>query len=464
MEEKNDVFYSKKQTDPVLIKAQFMLSSYSKSTGAHIGITDMNHVYIPEVFEEGSIEKNLCFYCIKQRLNVTVAKHQDHFFNPCRDIHLKGLKNALLSGGSHTYKCDMGFVFWTSPVYSGCRFIGALIGGGFLDNDKEETADKLLLLGGSESKEELLKRLSSYPRADPQHIKALAGLMLICAEFLSQDSGDYHETLKRRSAQQKEIAAELQKLEQKYPSGTPLPEYPLEKEKDFLEAVRQGEAAKARGMLNEILGLLLYSHPDEFKIVQFRALELAVLLSRLENTSLGVSNTFSSMVQQFLKPLEEAGNSEELIDALHIMTQHLAEQAFSFQGIQHFSALKRAEKYIQKNFSHKLSLKEIAAVSGLSAPYFSTIFKKEMGENLSVYLNRLRVEKASRLLVETNLSLSKISISCGFEDQSWFSKIFKKYTRMNPAKFRQKKKVVFPEIPESHLSEDYQALVNRPEE
>jgi AraC-like DNA-binding protein len=260
------------------------------------------------------------------------------------------------------------------------------------------------------------------------------------------------------------MGRKLEKIKEKYPSNGPLPEYPLAKENDLLEAVSKGDAAMARHILNEILSILLYCYPEDFKIIQFRALELAVLLSRSENTALSASNSFSFTVQQFFKPLEEADNTEELIDILHLMTQHLAEQAFSFQGIPHLSALKRAERYIQNNFSRKLSLKEIAAISGLSPPYFSTIFKKEMGENLSAYVNHLRVEKASNLLAETNMPLGKISLACGFEDQSWFSKIFKHYTGTNPAKYRQKKKNSMPEIPKSDLSEDYQALINQNQE
>ena len=53
-----------------------------------------------------------------------------------------------------------------------------------------------------------------------------------------------------------------------------------------------------------------------------------------------------------------------------------------------------------------------------------------MGENLSNYLNRLRAEKAATMLAETNMTLSGIAAACGFEDQSWFSKIFKSFAVM----------------------------------
>ena len=119
------------------------------------------------------------------------------------------------------------------------------------------------------------------------------------------------------------------------------------------------------------------------------------------------------------------------------MVERMAGKIFSFQGVRHASALRKAERFIRENFTRKISLKEIAGVSGLSAPYFSTIFKDEMGENLSNYLNRLRIEKASAMLRESDVPVCEISSICGFEDQSWFSKIFKNYTGISPCKYRE---------------------------
>ncbi|MDR1899548.1 MAG: AraC family transcriptional regulator, partial [Treponema sp.] len=156
---------------------------------------------------------------------------------------------------------------------------------------------------------------------------------------------------------------------------------------------------------------------------------------------------------------QEAQSIEELTDVLHITVERMAGQIFSFQGIRHASALRKAERYIWENYTRKISLQEIADASGLSAPYFSTIFKEEMGENLSSYLNRLRVERAGHLLLETDLSLSEIAGSCGFEDQSWFSKIFKSFTGISPGKYRVQGGGVVQEISENNLSEDYRTII-----
>jgi len=138
----------------------------------------------------------------------------------------------------------------------------------------------------------------------------------------------------------------------------------------------------------------------------------------------------------FLKQIQEAKTIEELTGILHLMVEEITGRIISFQGLPHALAMRKAEEFIRENLKRKISLGEISNIAGLSAPYFSTIFKDEMGENLSRYINRLRVEKASKLLLETNLTLSEISGECCFEDQSWFSKIFKAYTGISPGKYR----------------------------
>jgi AraC-like DNA-binding protein len=335
-------------------------------------------------------------------------------------------------GGSYTYACDMGFVFWTSPVYLNGRFSGALLGGGFSGTD-----------------------------TDPRKIKAMAELLLVCAKTLSTGSEDFYAAIKRRQKQQANLSAKIEELKHHYPPGSPKPEYPLNKEQELLESIGQGDDKMGGEILNEILAFLLFLYPDQIKHIQYRAMELAVLISRT-NTGSGFSvKTVLASNNRNIKSIEEAETIEEITDVLHRILDETAGQIRSFHGIQHASALKKAEQYILENFSRKISLDEIAGAAGFSAPYFSTIFKEEMGENLSSYLNRLRVKKAAYMLSETNLSLSKIAHACGFEDQSWFSKIFKIYTGTNPGKHRKQEEQMVIKIPEPVFSDEYRLLIKK---
>jgi YesN/AraC family two-component response regulator len=139
---------------------------------------------------------------------------------------------------------------------------------------------------------------------------------------------------------------------------------------------------------------------------------------------------------KYMARLEQAPDEQKLYECMVTLVNNLSADLFSYKGMQHQAALRKAERFIWANYTHKISLKQIAEAGGLSAPYFSMIFKKEKGENLSVYLNRLRVEKAKLLLQDSDFSLYDIAKICGFEDQSWFSKIFKAYTGTSPGKYR----------------------------
>jgi AraC-like DNA-binding protein len=358
--------------------------------------------------------------------------------------------------------CDLGFLFWTSPIFENSRFIGALIASGFLGIDTEETTEAMYAMGGgSVSEAELKARLEVFPRGESGKIKALAELLLLCAESLSVGNEDYHEVLKRRAEQQSVISEQISLLKDQYPGGGPAPGYPLEKERMLLAALRRGDHATGRKVLDELLSILFFSNPDHFNYIRFRAIELVVLLSRASVSPGGAERSLLETNNHFLKRIQEVQNIEELTDVLHIIVESMAGQIFSFQGIRHASALRKAERYIFENYNRKISLKEIAGASGLSAPYFSTIFKEEMGENLSSYLNRLRVEKACRLLTEGAMALSDIAGLCGFEDQSWFSKIFKSYTGVSPGKFRTQGGGMVSEISDHNFSENYRTIIDK---
>jgi two-component system response regulator YesN len=63
----------------------------------------------------------------------------------------------------------------------------------------------------------------------------------------------------------------------------------------------------------------------------------------------------------------------------------------------------------------------------LSPAYFSKIFKEEVKTNFNNYLNLVRIEMSKKLLLDDSMSLVDISSYVGYEDQSYFSKVFKKW-------------------------------------
>ncbi len=99
--------------------------------------------------------------------------------------------------------------------------------------------------------------------------------------------------------------------------------------------------------------------------------------------------------------------------------------------------VKQALAYIQQNYSRSFSLVELSEAIGVSKSYLSRIFKMDIGISLWDYLNRFRIQKAKEILLLTDESISVIATEVGYEDISYFSRVFHEIAGCSPRAFRQ---------------------------
>jgi two-component system response regulator YesN len=95
-----------------------------------------------------------------------------------------------------------------------------------------------------------------------------------------------------------------------------------------------------------------------------------------------------------------------------------------------------AKEYIEEHYTEKILLEDIAEIVELNPVYFSTLFKKETDTNFSTYLTQVRMEHAKELLVSTNDTVAAIGMAVGYDDQKYFSQVFKKVIGVKPAVYR----------------------------
>lgn len=98
--------------------------------------------------------------------------------------------------------------------------------------------------------------------------------------------------------------------------------------------------------------------------------------------------------------------------------------------------LQPAMDYITKHSHEKITLSQMAAQCNISPSYFSKLFAKKNLGNLSHYVNQLKIEHAKDLLINTDMPVSNIADKIGFDDCSYFIKVFKKHTTKTPSQFR----------------------------
>ncbi len=116
-----------------------------------------------------------------------------------------------------------------------------------------------------------------------------------------------------------------------------------------------------------------------------------------------------------------------------------------------------ALKFIDENLDVKLSLEAIAKAAHYSPFHFHRIFKAIIGESLNDYITRRRVEKAAMLLItRKGISISELSLKCGFNSNSAFTRGFKKFYSVSPTEFRRLSPGKFSKISkeESKIGQD----------
>lgn len=96
--------------------------------------------------------------------------------------------------------------------------------------------------------------------------------------------------------------------------------------------------------------------------------------------------------------------------------------------------------YIEQNFERPITIQEIADEFALDRSYIFRIFKKRMNMSIKDYILSLRMANACSYLMNTDLSISDISRSVGYDDVLYFSKLFHKKKGMSPTAYRQKKR------------------------
>lgn len=92
--------------------------------------------------------------------------------------------------------------------------------------------------------------------------------------------------------------------------------------------------------------------------------------------------------------------------------------------------------YISQHYSEDITLDQVSRMVELSRTYVCGMFKKEMGVNLTNYIMNYRIEKAKELLRDTNLRSYEIAEKVGFQDDSYFSRTFKKVTGRSPNAYK----------------------------
>ena len=100
--------------------------------------------------------------------------------------------------------------------------------------------------------------------------------------------------------------------------------------------------------------------------------------------------------------------------------------------------LSRSIRYINEYYTTKISIPHLAKLENMSMTAYNREFKRQMGIPPMKYIITQRIHLAKELLETTNLSITEISLTCGYDDINFFSRVFKENVRLSPTAYKRK--------------------------
>lgn len=149
-------------------------------------------------------------------------------------------------------------------------------------------------------------------------------------------------------------------------------------------------------------------------------------------------------VERLVEQLITTNDTKELgyefhtrILLLQIMEQFLTEQLFLSVSVGNSVTFQREIiSYIKEHYDEKITLQMLAEEFHLSEKYISEYFKDHFAIGFMQYVGHLRMTKAKHLLLDTDLSITEVALSCGFNSVNLFIRKFKELYQMTPLQYR----------------------------
>lgn len=351
----------------------------------------------------------------------------------CLKTHLHSAVLSERFGGSYIYFGLISMLYWISPVIMHGRMDYAIIAGPVMTLDASEVLEEDVV-SHIQDKDRLLELLETIPHIDIKRIHSLSEILRMCSGWASGYS-EHHMVESRQALElQSRLSETIQML--KTEDAGQLHYYPIEKESALQEAIRWGDKRTAMTIMNELLGLIFFSSGNSIERISFRVMEIISILSRAAVQGGADEEKVLAKSLACQKEIRHYSSLEGISDWLGRVLHAYMEMVFISMDSEYDPTIAKALRYIHSTYSEHITLEDAAHSAGLSPNYFSNLFNAKMGTSFSSYVNKVRIQHAQRLLLDTSFPIVEIAALVGFEEQSYFSKVFKEITGLSPGKYR----------------------------
>lgn len=325
----------------------------------------------------------------------------------CTATRKQAIAESARWGEPYIVLCPGGTMIWAVPVMQNSLVLGGLVAAA------EPQAEALV---------------------DPAQVHRASMDLLRRAEEANLTNAAYLQLRRHQARRESEKAEAIHAVkEHDYQS---LRELYLVEEPELIAAVKRNDRPAAREIINRLLVGIYFTSRDRPLLLKSFLLELVVTLSRAAVEAGANPTGVLGANYSRLQALARIDGEEELTAWLVEMLESTMDAISAHHRYPVSVLLSEAIRYMREHSGEDVSRDDIARRACLSPTHFSRVVKQTFGYSFTELLSRLRVDRAREALTLTEKTLAEVSAECGFTDQSYFTKVFQKYTGHTPGEYR----------------------------
>ncbi|MDS1030188.1 PocR ligand-binding domain-containing protein [Bacillota bacterium LX-D] len=365
----------------------------------------------------------------------------------CKRSYARAGREATKYGEPYIFRCHAGLIAWAAPILLE-EYAGAIICGQVLMWDPEDYfLDEIqeMVKGLNVDLHAVKKAAVTLDVMPSDKVQAASDLLFVVANQIMHRGVEALEQRKKIASHQAILGETIQDKKKLLSVTHKLPvpikrleKYSLNNEYELMAKVRNAERKAAEELLDSLLVNIIEKNFGQIDSVKARVMEILVMISRAAVDG-GISfDEVERLNCEIYEQLYKKENTEEICFWTKSVLNTLIDNVEKSRGFKSYKVVQKAAEYIRNNFHTKMTLNSVAEAIHLSPCYLSRIFKQTYGCTLMEYLTHIRLENAKLMLRSSDYNIMQIALQNGFEDASYFARVFKKMEGISPSQYKQK--------------------------
>ncbi|MDD6069362.1 MAG: response regulator [Clostridiales bacterium] len=215
-------------------------------------------------------------------------------------------------------------------------------------------------------------------------------------------------------------------------------DYPIETETLLFKNIETGNLSKSIYYAKSFFDWMVESHGQNVMDIKLKVLEFVLKAENIGFESGGMVYRFN-MRSEYLQTIMEMQSYQQLYEWFEAKISQVCRNILTKKEESTVDIVKKAQLYIEQNYSKDIVLDEVSKELQISPYYLSKLFKKKTGNTFIEYLTSVRIERAKELLRNSSKSMKEICMEVGYSDANYFSRTFKKNVGVSPTEYKEEK-------------------------